>query len=129
MSFNVGKNEMSAVLCYQLIDTSTRKNRKICQLHHFSIFFLSRICNYQKWNGFQFFVLNVFETIHGLDSGNSSSKTNSKSYLNVGVPEIQRNLQTGNFRVIPKTLNHKVRLNWAMKLKFSGNTNPPLSQE
>ena len=53
----------------------------------------------------------------------SSSKTNSKSYLKVRVPENQRNLQNGNFRTICKTLNsHKVRLNGAMNPKFSGNT-------
>ena len=68
-------------------------------------------------------VRNVFETILGLDSGNSSSKTNSNSYLKVGVPENQRNLQTRNFWTIYKTLNsHTVRLNLAMKLNFSGNT-------
>ena len=58
------------------------------------------------------FVLNVFENIFGVDSGNSSSKTNSKSYLNLGVPENQRNLQTRNFQTFCKTLSsHKVRLN------------------
>ena len=57
-------------------------------------------------------MLDVFETILGLDSGNNSSKTTSKSYLNVEVPENQRNLQTKNFRTITKTLNsHKERLN------------------
>ena len=59
-----------------------------------------------------FHTLDVFETILGLDSSNSSSKINSKSCLNVGDPENQRNLQTRNFWTIPKTLNsHKVRLN------------------
>ena len=63
-------------------------------------------------NGPQQFVLNFLETILGLDLGNSSSKTISKSYLNVGVRENQRNLQTRNFWTIPETLNsHKVRLN------------------
>ena len=63
---------------------------------------------FNKWS----FVLDVFETILGLDSSNSSSKINSKSCLNVGDPENQRNLQTRNFWTIPKTLNsHKVRLN------------------
>ena len=57
-------------------------------------------------------MLDVFETILGLDSGNNSSKTTSKSYLNVEVPENQRNLQTKNFQTITKTLNsHKERLN------------------
>ena len=51
------------------------------------------------------FYLNVFETILSLDSGNSSSKTNIKSYLKVKVPGNQKNLQTGNSRAIPKTLN------------------------
>ena len=69
------------------------------------------------------FVLNVFENFLGLDSGNSSSKTNSKSYLKVGVHKNWRNLQTGNFQTITKTFNsHKVRLNWAMKLEVSKNT-------
>ena len=63
-----------------------------------------------KW--LQLFVLNVFEMILDLDSGNSSSKTNSSSFLNVGVPENKRSLQTRNFRTICKTLNsRKVRLN------------------
>ena len=60
---------------------------------------------------FNFFVLNVFETALGLDSGNSSSKTKCKSYLKVGIPDNQINLQAGNFRTICKTLdNYKVRL-------------------
>ena len=64
----------------------------------------------------------IFESILGLDSGNSSSNTNSKSYLKAGVAYNQRNLQTGNFWTIPENLNsHKVRLNLAMKLKFSEN--------
>ena len=40
----------------------------------------------------QLLVLNVFDTIPDVDSGNSSSKPNGKSYLNVGVPEYQRML-------------------------------------
>ena len=48
-----------------------------------------QICKYQKQNGLQLFVLNVFETTLGIDSGNSSSKSNSKSYLKEGVPENQ----------------------------------------
>ena len=56
-------------------------------------FFSNSLCNYYKQNGLQLFVLKVFERILGLDSGNSSSKINSKSYLNVGVPENQRNFK------------------------------------
>ena len=63
----------------------------------------------------------IFETILGPDWGKSFGKTNSKSYLKLGVTENQRNFENGNFRTVPKTLNnHKVRLNWAMKLNFSG---------
>ena len=62
--------------------------------------------NYCKENGL--FALNVL----GAYSRNSSIKIKSKSYLNVGVPENQRNLQAGNFSTIPKTLkNHEARLN------------------
>ena len=61
---------------------------------------------------FNFFVYNVFETILGLDSGNTYSKTNSKTYLKVGFPKNHRNLQTGHFWTISKTLNSdKVRPN------------------
>ena len=103
---------------------SKKKFAKLANCTPFHNFFFSNwILNYCKWNGLQLFVLIVFETILCLDSGNSFGKTNCKSYLKVGVPENQRNLQNGNFWTIPKTLNsRKVRLDWAMKLKFSGNT-------
>ena len=65
----------------------------------------------------------VFGYILGLDERNNFGKTNNKDYMRLEIPENERNLQDGNFRTIPKTLNsHKVRLNWSMKLKFSGNT-------
>ena len=47
-----------------------------------------------------------------IDSGNGSSKTNNKSYLNVGVPGNKKKLQTRNLQAISETLNsHKIRLN------------------
>ena len=115
------------VCCALLLINRHLNLKKIEKLANCSTFrnflFANWICNYRKWNGLQLFVLNVFETILGLDSENSSSKTISKSYLNVGAPENQRNLQTRNFRTLLETLNsHKVRLNWTMKQKFSGNT-------
>ena len=47
---------------------------------------------------FNFFFLNVFETILGLDSGNRSSKTNSKRYLKVGVLKIKEICKLEIFR-------------------------------
>ena len=71
-----------------------KKNAKLANCTTFSNFFANCnwISNYCKQNGLQLFVLNVFETIFGVDSGNSFSKTNSKSYLEGRVPENQRNL-------------------------------------
>ena len=60
------------------------------------------------------FLLNVFETILGLDLENSSSKANCRTVtpVGLGVPENQRNLQTRNIRTTLETLNnHNVRLN------------------
>ena len=100
-----------------------KKIAKLANCTTFHNFFckLNVILSKQKWNSI--FCSNDFESIFGLDSGNSSSKTNSKGYLQVGVPENQINLQTRKFWTIPKTLNsHKKELNWEMKLNFSGIT-------
>ena len=113
-----------ATILLLIVAPTWKKSRNWSIAPLFTMFFANWIRNYHKYNGLQLFVLNVFETIHGLDSGNSSSKTNSKNYLNnIGEPENQRNLQTRNFWTVPKTLySYNVRLNWAMKLKFLGNT-------
>ena len=120
-SFNVWQHEMFALLCYWLIDNSTWKklqNWPTAPLSAIFFFFANKICTYHNKIGLQFFALNFFEPILGLDSGNSFSKTNSKNYRNVGVPENEKKLQTRNIR----TISHKVRLNWVMKLTISGNT-------
>ena len=102
---------------------SLKKIAKLANFTTFHKFFWNWILNYCQQNALLLFVIIAFETILGLDSGNTSSKSNSESYMNIGVPENQRNLLTRNFLTIYKTFSsHKVRLNWAIKLKFSRST-------
>ena len=102
---------------------SLKKIAKLANFTTFHKFFWNWILNYCQQNALLLFVIIAFETILGLDSGNTSSKSNSESYMNIGVPENQRNLLTRNFLTIYKSFSsHKVKLNWAIKLKLSRST-------
>ena len=85
---------MTQLLCFAT-DLETTKLEKNCKNSQNTLFYnfslsIEFLIIVNEW--FQHLGPIGFETILGLDQGNSFGKTNNKGYLKLGAPENDRNL-------------------------------------